>query len=427
MLSKEYEKKLDEEYELLNSKESIDYTKKILLEMGKSIQKYFPGVDFDLKARLKSPKSFEGKKDRMRRSQEEEKPIYDNIGFCLIVKHVADKFGFKQLLCDSLVNARIKLGQEIDNEKSSQWLIETNDKIIETIHDGNKAEEKVRKLEARLQEYKKKKEKLKEEFAKISKTKDEDYIELLEASIKLIENLIKDSEESIEIAKEGIIDREKLVDLVNEQKEKLGEKSEKIIAIGEEYYEYVDNTINERMSVFIMNELIKNNLFMNSLKLKKIPGRTKIHDGGKSGYYVAFHDAIKSKTLKYLMIDLHAMAYGNYKVSKLDHSQGEGKERIFPRLGIPNFRETVLEMAPKNIIYQQGKYENGKEIKPGKIYECSDIENVIYFFTETLEMNKDTFKYVISDKSLFSGKGKKISENNNGELEEEIIEDGMER
>lgn len=388
MLSKEYEKKLDEEYELLNSNESQEYTKKVLLEMGKCIQKLFPGVEFELKARFKSPKSFKGKKERIRKSPEKEKPIYDNIGFCLIVKSVSDDFDFEHAYCSKLVKQRIENESKIDNEKSALKVLEMKYKnIISGLRDTTELAEKIEEL-------------------KKSDNPDENVIRLLEESLK---------------------ENEKLKKLAEILKQQIEEKVELIEKIGNEQYEFIDNQINEMIATHIMNKLMNNKAFMSPLKLEKIPGRTKNHDGGKSGYYIAFHDALKSKLLKYWMVDLHAMSDKNYKVSQLDHSKAEGKARKFPRIDSQDFQKIVLETVPRNLVYQNGIYEDGVEVEPGKVYECSEVENMAYYYAETLSNNKDTFEYVVSDTSLFSGKGKRIIENKEGSIiEKEISESEME-
>lgn len=388
MLSEEHKEKLYNQYELLNSIESQLYTQKILLEMGKVIQQYFPGVEFELKARYKSPKSFQGKIERLIKDTEKDKYIYDNIGFCLIVKSVSDNFGFKHALCERFVKKRIKLGLEIDNEKSSLKILEVKyKKVVESLKNTEKLEKKIEEL-------------------KKSDNPDEEVIKLLEESLN---------------------DKEKLKILAEMSKQQIQKKTEKIEEIANEYYNEIDNKINEMIAIHIMNKLMTNKNFMNSLKLEKIPGRTKNHDGGKSGYYIAFHDALKSRLLKYWMVDLHAMSYKNYVVSQLDHSQAEGKERIFPRIDSGDFKKNVLDAVPRNLVYQNGRYKDGKEIKAGKVYVCSDVENVTYFFTETLKDNSNIFKYVISDNELFSGKGKIIETNSGDVLEYYLLEEDMEK
>ena len=230
MLSKEYEKKLDEEYELLNSNESQEYTKKVLLEMGKCIQKLFPGVEFELKARFKSPKSFNGKKDRMRKSAEKEKPIYDNIGFCLIVKSVSDDFDFEHAYCSKLVKQRIENESKIDNEKSSLKVLEMKYKnIINGLRDNTELAEKIEEL-------------------KKSDNPDENVIRLLEESLK---------------------ENEKLKKLAEILKQQIEEKVELIEEIGNEQYEFIDNQINEMIATHIMNKLM-NKFMLSEIQAKSI-------------------------------------------------------------------------------------------------------------------------------------------------------------
>lgn len=397
MLSEKYEKELDEEYELLNSEESQEFTKKVLLEMGDYISRTFPGVEFELKARYKSPYSFNGKKDRIRRSDEKEKPIYDNIGFCLIVKSVSDNFGFKHAYCRKLIKERIEIENAINNEKARLKVLEMkyNSKMKEmNIDNANELNSQIDEIKIQI-----------EKLQKANDPQNENIIKLLEKNLKTIREMKKICDILMNEIKDSV---RKIEEMGN------GRKKEKI------------NLINEKMATHIMNKMMSSKEFLNSLKLEKILGRTKSHDGGKSGYYIAFHDALKSKVLKYWMVDLHAMSYENYEVSKLDHSQGEGKARIFPRIDSLTFKEEVLNAAPRNLVYQNATYIDGVCIKPGTIYVCSEVENVAYFYAETLVDKKDTFEYVISDNTLFSGEGKKI-EKNYGKMEEKVIkEDEME-
>ena len=372
MLSKEDIRKLKEQYNKMNSPESQEYTKKVLLEMGKFIERNFPGVEFELKARYKSEKSFEGKVERLNKNPKKGKQIYDNIGFCLIVKSVSDNFDFNHKLCRKKVNERTRVGQSIDNQKSSLTLEqrEIDKKILKIKKDieeanGNLREETIQVLKTRIEELKRTKTELESKFA-------------------IFEEMAN------------------------------------------KYYYSIDNEINEMISTHIMNKFMDDDVLMNDLDLKKILGKTKNHDGGKSGYYIAFHDAVKSKKLDYWMVDLHSMSYENYQESQKDHSQAEGKERIFPRLSEENFKKLVLRVAPRNLIYQNGKYKDGQEIVPGRIYECSEIENVVYYFTETLKNNQNTFKYIISDSELFNGAGKLIEGNKRKMVDKEVKEDEME-
>ena len=389
MLSKEEIENLKNQYIRMNSLESQEYTKKVLLEMGKYIEQSFQGVEFELKARFKSEKSFYGKVDRLNKNPEKGNQIYDNVGFCLIVKSVSDDFDFDHKLCSKMVNERTKVGLKIDNEKSSLKLLKIKyENAVKTLKKSTDIQEIIKKLEG-------------------DANSDKEIIELLKDSLKDNETLLKLSQ----ILEQQIEEKVKIIE-----------------TLGNEYYSSIDNKINEMIATHIMNKFMDNKSLKMSLGLEKILGKTKNHDGGKSGYYIAYHDAVKSTTLDYWMVDLHAMSYKNYRVSQLDHSMAEGKERKFPRIDEEKFREMVLKSTPRNLVYQKGLYENGKEIVPGKVYECSDVENVAYFYTETLKENPDTFEYVISDNELFKGVGNVIVEDENtGNLKtKEIQEDGME-
>lgn len=378
---------LKKQYESLNSKASWKYTENIMLKMGNEIQKRFPGVDFTLKARFKSKKSHQGKIDRfIRKGEDSEKKIYDDIGFCLIVNSVADDFDFEHALCEMSVEDRSKIGLEIDNEKSSMKIIE--DKYIKAIERSN-IDEKAKRIKDQI-------EKLTE-----LETPDDELIEVLKDSLKTQEDLKKLSDELFK---------------------KLKEKSEKVVRIGNKYYTAADNKINEMMATHIMNKIISDKEFMKSLGLKVMLGRKKFHDGGKSGYYRAYHDAVESTTIPGWMLEVQALSYQNYitsKEGKAQHSKCEGKTRRLPRLGEnpiqkEAFKQAILESAPKNLIYQTGTYKNGEQIKPGTVYKCSDVENMTYFYLEVLRDRPDLFKNIITDTTLFSD-------------EHEIIEEDSER
>lgn len=381
MLSEETVKELKEEYDRMNSPESKEYTEKILLEMGKEIQRRFPGVDFILKARFKSPKSHQGKIDRfMKKDVKSDKQIYDTIGFCLIVRSVSDNFEFNHALCEMSVEDRVNIGLEIDNEKSSLRLLEKEYQSI--MEEYNKLYD-VNAIRKKIEDLKK------------SDEPDEEMIQLLENSLKGQE-LIKSLAER----------------LINE----VDKKGKKVIKIGNQYYEATDNKINEMIATHIMNKLTNDETFMQSLNLKTLDNRKKFHDGGKSGYYRAYHDAIGSTEHPWWKAEVQALSYQNYVNSKegdAKHSSCEGKTRRFPRIGTTeeekeDFRKAVLEASPRNLVYQSGVYKNGEEKRPGKTYVCSDVENILYYYLEVLRDKPELFKYVISDKELFSDESRTV-------------------
>ena len=413
MLSEEYEKKLDEEYRFLNSKESAEYTRRVLLEMGRYIQQNFPGVEFELKARFKSPTSFKGKKDRIRKSEKPEKPIYDVIGFCFIVKSVSDNFNFQHVLCKQLIDERIAIGNTIDNEILSLQEMEESFRCKLN---------KIRENLKRLSLYPKN-----EEVVEDHKLTKEEELNGLVKKFNDLKDAYK-SNNDIQILLESI---QLLINNLQEQLKEFEEKMAKLEVTLKKQYEDKDDEINKMIATHIMNKLMESEVFMNKLQLEKIPGRTKIHDGGKSGFYIAFHDNLRSRVLNNWILDIHAMSDRNYRVSQKDHSQAEGKKRIFPRINSTNFKNEVLSRVPRNLVYQCGKYEETDEgtlieTEPGKVYECSDIENIVYFYLEILRENRATFKSIISDCELFSGSGISIEASGDGIDEKCVRDDGLE-
>lgn len=375
-------KSLKEQYDKMNTDESWDYTEEILLKMGIEIQKRFPGVDFILKARFKSEKSHNGKIERIIKKGENKK-IYDDIGFCLIVKSVDDDFGFEHALCEMSVEDRIKAGLEIDDEKSSIKIINKTYKKSEEEEEKNEITENIEKLKKKIIEQEQ------------QENPDEELIKLLKESLKNMENQNKANEDLLK---------------------KINKKSDKIIKIGNSYYKAVDNKINEMIATHIMNKLIEDKEFMDSLELEVIPGRKKFHDGGKSGYYRAYHNAVRSKKINDWNLEVQALSYQNYVTSregKARHSKCEGKSRKFPRLGETDeqkaqFTKEILKTAPKNLVYQPGIYDGEQVIKPGKVYRCSDVENMAYFYMEVLKDKPDLFRYVTGNQELFSDEGEII-------------------
>lgn len=385
MLSKECIDELKEQYKKMNSMESIELAEKVFLEFGKKIQEEFPGVEFLLKARIKSKNSHDGKIERLNKKKDGETQIYDDIGMCLIIKNVKDDFYFNHKLCEMFIKERIEIDLEIENEKSRFKLLKEqyNDIII---HLKNKD-----KLVAKI-------EKLKQ-----SKEQDEETINLLEESLEdkiILENLAK-----------------------NLFKEILN-KSERFEKFGKKYKKSINNKINEMIGTHIMNKLTNDKEFMNFLGLKVLDNRKKFHDGGKSGYYRAYHDAVGSIVLEYWKMEVQSLSEENYARSKKDHFLGEGKARTLPiKDNAELFKKNVLNSLPKNFIYQNIEYDNeGNEIKPAKIYKCSDVENLIYYYLDVLldkkeerllENKRDLLYELISDKSLFSDEGTLIENDSN--------------
>ncbi len=365
---------IERQYQLLNSDESWDYTEKILTTIGNEIQMRFPGVEFDLKARFKSPKSVKEKLNRYIKSGKiEKKGIDDMIGICLVVKSVSDDFEFEHKLCERSVEERSNIGLDVANEESS---ITINDsKIANALG-----------------------------IIELDKCVADTMIE-----IERLEKSDRPDQRLIDILKRNLNTINGLNGMVTDLQKTVKSKSNKIINIGKKYYAASDNSINEMIARYIMNTLVSDKNFLENLGLEREPDRMKNHDGGKSGYYVAYHNSVRNKENQEWKLDIHAMSEYNYiqqKEGDAKHANCEGKARTFPKVGREGiakeeFIKAVLEAAPKNLVYQ-----NGTKTKKGKVYRCSDLENMVYFYTEVLKDNPELFYELIADETLFSDKQK---------------------
>ena len=379
MISEKNKQELRAQYDKMNSPESWQYTEEVLLAMGKKIQQEFPGVDFILKARGKSIESHEGKISRLDNSNDSDgKQIYDNHGFRLIIKDVADDFKFEHALCKLNVAQRIKIALDIRNEKSSIKLINKKyEKFLDNYDElggSTELEQAIKELEQ-------------------SKSQNIQLLNTLKRTLKKLKMQ--------EI-------------MITELHKELESKDSKILKMGKNYYEFTNDYINSMMATHIMNSITKDKSFMKSLGLRILPWRKKFHAGGKSGYYRAYHDSLGStrKGFEWWKLELQALSYSDYLVSKdgsAKHSNCEGKRRVLPKLGETKadkeyFKKKVLRRVPKNLVYQNGIYKDGKEIKPGTVYKCSDVENMVYYYLEVLKDAPDFFEDLISDTSLFSDK-----------------------
>lgn len=368
---------IQEQYELLNSEASWEYTEKIVSAIGNEIEHRFPGVEFELKARFKSPKSIKGKINRYVKSGEiYEKSIDDMIGICLVIKSVSDDFGFEHKLCERSVEDRSNIALEVANEESS--LVNMTSKIASGLG----------------------------------------IIELDECiadtikEIKILEKSEQPNQRLIDILKRNLNAMTVQSKVITKLQSSLESKSAKILRIGGKYYAVSDNNINEMIARYIMNTIVSDKNFLGTLDLEREPDRMKNHDGGKSGYYVAYHNSVRSTKLAKWKLDIHAMSEYNYiqqKDGDAKHSSCEGKARTFPKVGRhgiakEEFIKAVLETAPKNLVYQ-----NGTKTEKGKVYRCSDVENMTYFYTEILKDNPELFYELVSDQTLFSD-GQRIAE-----------------
>ena len=192
---------------------------------------------------------------------------------------------------------------------------------------------------------------------------------------------------------------------------------EELIAAIQEQYDMKDMECNNDLARHVLNKIIESPEMAKKLGIARVPHRSKVHDGGKSGYYVACHDTVKTTKLKDLGIDvvmeIKAMSEQNYResmVGKAQDSKCEGKERVLPSFGTTEddhkrFKNVVMSDIPRSMVYQSG----GENSEP-RVYVCSEVENFTYHFLEALEDNPELFKKIIGNPKLFSAEPKIVKE-----------------
>lgn len=406
-------KKLENQYKYLTSKESQKYMQYVIYIIGSEIEHEYPGVEFQLIQRNKSEGSHEIKREKVsKRDLKRDRKIFDTLGCCLVIEKIPFGVNIEHKLCQNHLIERAKKYTEIEETKFKlKKTIEEYDILeAETDKEIKECELELQKLEVRANES--------EEVGK--------YFE---------QKRLRLERAKLMVSKEKKAHKEH-IDYI-----------EKLIQTYQQQYDIEDKEANNALARHILNKIIDRPRIAKMLGLTRIPYRSKVHDGGKSGNYVACHDSLTSLKINekivsemremfrnneieedYLksmegiewVMEFKAMSIQNYeqtkKGGKAQHSKCEGKERILPAFGDTDeannkFKDRVLKDTPRYMVYQSSIKREDGTIREGGVYVCSDIENVVYHYLEVLENNPELFKHIIGRKDLFSDKGKIITGN----------------
>lgn len=337
------EKKLSEERNILLSNKSREYTEYVLKVIGEELEKQYPKIDFMLKARYKSQKSFDGKVEKQM-EEEKSSEIYDNIGFAIIVRNIPTDAEIEHKYCMKLLQQRANIQNEVTN------------KIIQ----ANKLK---RKLDSTQSEH-------------------AQELDNIEDSNNLKQKLAKSYAETEEAIQSDLMHVGESLQTLNIS------------------YNDKDNECNRILASHMLKYIIRSSKVLKKMGIKRIPDRSKEHTGGESGYYIASHNAIKSnKPIKGWKVEIQALSYQNYQESKegdAKHSDRKGKKRVLPM--IPGetesekraFFDQIKMVLPQNIVYQTKK----------GVYKCNDLENFCYYYIEQLKKNKDYFNEILTSNLL---------------------------
>ncbi len=406
---------LQNQYKYLTSKESQKFMQYVLYILGREIEHEFPGVEFLLKERTKSENSHDRKKDKvLKKDSNKDKKIFDTLGCCLVIKHIPFGTNIEHKLCQKHLTERAKKYTEIEETKL--------------------------RLKKTIQEYK--------------QLEEEEDKEIQEAELELqeLEVQANESEETrrkLELKKERLKRAKERCSKEKESHKNHIASIEELIQTYQQQYDMEDKEANNALARHILNKIIDMPVVAKKLGITRVPHRSKVHDGGKSGYYIAFHDSVTSSKIKEWtkriqemtaqdnteteenedknhtsskdeawVLEIQAMSSQNYEQTKQNgkaqHSKCDGKERILPPLGETleeneRFKERVLRDTPKNMVYQSSIKKSDGTIREGRVYVCSEVENVTYHFLEALENNPELFKYIIGRVDLFSDKSEIVT------------------
>ncbi len=402
-------KKLENQYKYLTSKVSQKYIQYLMFMIGSEIEHDYPGIVFRLIERNKSEVSHEIKREKVSKRQlNKDRKIFDTLGFCLIIEHIPFDVNIEHKLCQNhLIERAKKYTQKEEIELKLKKTIQEF-KMLET-----KKDEEIKEYELKLQN-----------------------LQLQANNSEQIREYIEQEKQRLERAKR-IISKEKEI-----HKEHIN-CNKKLIQAYQEQYNIEDKEANNALARHILNKIIDS---LKKLGINRIPARSKIHDGGKSGCYVACHDSLISDKIKNQItseikemvsnneinvdnlkeiedidwvIEFKAMSIQNDKDTKVggdaQHSKCKGKERVLPAFGNTGeennkFKDRVLKNTPQFMVYQSSKKREDGTVQKGKVYVCSEIENVVYYYLEALENNPELFKHIIGRKDLFSDKSRVIAE-----------------
>lgn len=230
----ELAKNLDETHNLYKTDKYINFSANVLLAIGEEIEKNFPGVDFTLKARIKSDSSYEHKKSAIINGKRNDTTIFDNVGFSLVI----NKFPYNL---------------EIDNPH-----------FMKLLADRASAEENISNAISALA--------FKQNKINTFKAK------------KLHTSLI------------GSNDFDSATYFLEDQKEHL-KALESNLKSCKKIYNYIDNECQVTLANHILKFLTTESERLKELGISSVPGRYVIHNGGETGNYFATHDTLQSSRL----------------------------------------------------------------------------------------------------------------------------------
>ncbi|MBO5004053.1 MAG: hypothetical protein J6D03_02130 [Clostridia bacterium] len=411
---------LQAQYEYLNNEYSQIFMRNVLYVLGREIEREFPGVRFSLCERTKSETSHKKKQEKvLKKESNKDKKIFDTLGCCLVIEHIPFGTNIEHKLCQKHLTERARKYTEIEENKL--------------------------KLKKTIQEYKQ----LEEEEEKEIQEDNKEIQELEEKA-----NASEATRKKVKLKKERLERTKERNRIEKESHQKHISTIEELIQTYQQQYDVEDKEANNALARHILNKIIDMPIIAKKLGITRVPHRSKVHDGGKSGYYIAFHDSLTSTKVKEWrkriqekngqdninieknsekeqkdskvdgkdetwVLEIQAMSIQNHEQTKQDgeaqHSKCDGKARILPPLGETSeenekFRQRVLKDTPKYMVYQSSIIKEDGTMRKGRVYVCSEIENVTYHFLEALEKNPELFKYIIGKENLFSDKSEIVTD-----------------
>ena len=387
-----------DKYNLLTSQEYIDFTQRFVVEFAREIKEKFPDIEFTLKIRLKSPKSYEKKVNKYS-GDKDDKDIEDIIGIRLIIRRVPfnytkdNLYGFegeiipnrnedreKFALYDELRALLGDLFEERYSLRSRRSLLrirvsELVEEYTQKKEDENVARDKYEKLK---EEFKKEEESLSsQEICSIVKEKNRIILKEQLHQIELVHELVESKKKELKMAIE---------DLTNTKENYSLTKGRLYQACARRIIEYL----------MINSEVLKGKKF----GIEKIEGSDEEKRGGKSGKYRAYHYSIKSNVCDGWEGEVQGLSERNHQIATIGdaaHDKSKEKTRYLPDWGKSIeerkvFLEKVKPILPRTMLY----------VDEGKIYECSDLENFFeYYYNLLMLKNKEEKgKTEITDKMI---------------------------
>lgn len=320
----EKRKEMYELYEnLIENEENLDM---LMIQLGKEVERIFPGLKVMLLARTKSLQSFSNKvENALNKCQDvksiKEIQIYDVIGLNVVIEKVPDELpleNFKKSKCYDK-----DFESNITNSVSRRKIIEEDMERCEKI--SNSVDENTKKIKSIIKEKNEKLETLQEQY---EHTKNQQIRELFLDRIKDIKKDIENYNQQIIHCKE-----------ISETLQPIRENSKM-------FYEIHDNECNHEIAKFIIRKL---NHFegIQLLGLKSIAGRFKIIE--KDNGYRSIHNCYEFQTKK-----------GSKKIRFISEIQGKS---------ISAYHESNRGNA--------AKYHIQPEAKPGKKLKNKDLPDIL--------------------------------------------------